>query len=58
MLLAAMFWVKVPMLVAVAQLNAVTLATGKTVLVRVQDCPPTLIAKLAVPVLEGVPVMV
>ena len=47
-----------PLLVAEAQLRAVRLATGKTVLVRVQVCPPRLSAKLAVPAADGVPVMV
>ena len=57
--LAAMPWVKVPLLVALAQVNAVMLPTGKsTVLVSVQVCPPTLNAKLAVPLLAGVPVIV
>ncbi len=55
---AAMPCVSVPLLVAVEQLSAVMLAIGKTVLFKVQDCPPMLIAKLAVPALAGVPVMV
>ena len=50
--------VSVPLLVAVEQLSAVILALGKTVLSNVQVCPPMLIAKLAVPALAGVPVMV
>ena len=50
--------VSVPLLVAVEQLNAVMLAVGRTVLVKVQVCPPMLNAKLAVPELAGVPVMV
>jgi hypothetical protein len=50
--------VSVPLLVAVEQLSAVMLAIGKTVLSKVQVCPPMLIAKLAVPALAGVPVMV
>ena len=52
-------WVNVPVLVAVEQLSAVMVPTGKaTVLVKVQVCPPRLNAKLAVPLLAGVPVMV
>ena len=50
--------VSVPLLVAVEQLNAVMLAVGRTVLVKVQVCPPMFKAKLAVPELAGVPVMV
>ncbi len=50
--------VSVPLLVAVEQLNAVMLAVGKTVLVNVQVCPPIFNAKLAVPELAGVPVIV
>ena len=50
--------VSVPLLVAVEQLSAVMLAIGKTVLVKLQVCPPMLSAKLAVPALAGVPVMV
>ncbi len=46
------------MLVAVEQLNAVILALGKTVLFKVQVCPPMFRAKLAVPALAGVPVIV
>ncbi len=57
-LAAAMPCVSVPLLVAVEQLNAVMLAVGRTVLVKVQVCPPMLSAKLAVPALAGVPVMV
>jgi hypothetical protein len=57
-LAAAMPCVNVPLLVAVEQLNAVMLAVGRTVLVKVQVCPPMLSAKLAVPALAGVPVMV
>ena len=49
--------VSVPLLVAVEQLNAVMLAVGRTVLVKVQVCPPMFNAKLAVPALAGVPVM-
>ena len=48
----------VPKLVAIEQLNAVTLALANTVLVKVQVCPPMLNTKLAVPELAGVPVMV
>ena len=48
-----------PLLVAVEQLKAVIVPTGKaTVLVKVQVCPPRFNAKLAVPLLVGVPVMV
>ncbi len=48
-----------PVLVAVEQLSAVMVPTGGfTVLVKVQVCPPMLIAKLAVPLDAGVPVMV
>ena len=48
-----------PELVAVEQLNAVIVPTGKaTALVKVQDCPPMLRAKLAVPLDAGVPVIV
>ena len=50
--------VSVPLLVAVEQLNAVILAVGRTVLVKVQVCPPILKAKLAVPLVAGVPVIV
>ena len=50
--------VSVPLLVAVEQLSAVMLAVGRTVLVKVQVCPPILNAKLAVPLLAGVPVIV
>ena len=58
-LVAAMPCVNVPELVAVEQLSAVIVPTGKsTVLVNVQVCPPTLKAKLAVPVEAGVPVIV
>ena len=51
-------WVSVPLLVAVEQLNAVMLAVGRTVLVKVHVCPPIFNAKLAVPLAAGVPVMV
>ena len=58
-LAAATPWPNVPLLVAVEQLSAVIVPTGKaTVLVRVQVFPPMLSAKLAVPPLDGVPVMV
>ena len=51
--------VSVPVLVAVEQLKTVIVPTGKaTVLVKVQVCPPTLKAKLAVPLVAGVPVIV
>ena len=43
---------------AVEQFNAVILALAKTVLVKVQVCPPIFNAKLAVPLAAGVPVMV
>ena len=46
-------------MVAVEQLSAVMVPTGGfTVLVKVQVCPPTLNAKLAVPLVAGVPVIV
>ena len=58
-LVAAMPCVRVPLLVAVEQLNAVIVSVGKsTVLVNVQVCPPTTKVKLAVPLEAGVPVMV
>ncbi len=48
-----------PLLVAVEQLKAVIVPTGKaTALVKVQVCPPMLSAKLAVPLEAGVPVIV
>ena len=51
--------VNVPVLVAVEQLSAVMVPTGKAiVLVKVQVCPPRLKAKLAVPAEAGVPEMV
>ena len=50
--------VNVPVLVAVEQLNADMVPTVKTVLVKVQFCPPILSAKLAVPLVAGVPVIV
>ena len=43
---------------AVEQFNAVILALAKTILVKVQVCPPIFNAKLAVPILAGVPVIV
>ncbi len=50
--------VSVPELVAVEQLSAVMVPTGRfTVLVKVQLCPPMLSAKFAVPLVAGVPVM-
>ena len=56
---AALPWVNVPVFVAVEQLSAVMVPTGGfTVLVKVQVCPPMFNAKLAVPALAGVPVMV
>ena len=58
-LAAAVPWVSVPVLVAVEQLSAVMVpAGGFTVLVKVQFCPTTLKAKLAVPLDAGVPVIV
>ena len=52
-------WPNVPALVAVEQLSAVIVPTGNaTVLVRVHVFPPMLSAKLAVPLVAGVPVMV
>ncbi len=51
--------VNVPPLVAVEQLSAVMVpAGGFTVLVKVQVCPPMFKAKLAVPLVAGVPVIV
>ena len=48
-----------PVLVAVEQLSAVMVPAGRaTVLVKVQVCPPILNAKLAVPLVAGVPVIV
>ena len=56
---AAMPCVSVPVLVAVEQVKAEIVPTGKAiVLVKVQVCPPILIAKLAVPLVAGVPVIV
>ena len=58
-LAAAIPCVSVPALVAVEQLSAVIVPTGKsTVLVKIQVCPPRFNAKLAVPLDAGVPVMV
>ena len=58
-LAAATPCVKVPELDAVEQVKAVIVPTGNaTVLVSVQVCPPTLKAKLAVPLEAGVPVIV
>ena len=55
---AAEPWIKVPVLVAVEQLNEAIVPFGKaTVLVSVQFCPPMFNAKLAVPLLVGVPLM-
>ena len=57
--LAALPEVSVPLMVAEAQVRAVMEPAGKpTVRVSVQVCPPMLNAKLAVPLLVGVPVMV
>lgn len=51
--------VNVPVLVADEQVRAEMKPTGKTtVLVKVQFCPPILKAKLAVPLIAGVPVIV
>ena len=50
--------VSVPLLVAVEQLSAVMLAVAKTVLFKVQVCPPIFNAKLAVPLDAGIPVIV
>jgi hypothetical protein len=51
--------VNVPVLVAVEQVKATTTPIGlSTVLVKVQVCPPTFNAKLAVPLVAGVPVIV
>jgi hypothetical protein len=47
----------VPVLVAVEQLSAVMAPRGKTVLDKVQVCPPILSAKLAVPLEAGVPLI-
>ncbi len=45
-------------MVAVEHVNTAMVPTGKsTVLVKVQDCPPILKAKLAVPLDDGVPVI-
>ena len=58
-LAAATPCVSVPVLVAVEQLIAVMVPAGKaTILVSVQVCPPTLNAKLAVPLAAGVPVII
>jgi hypothetical protein len=46
------------LLVAVEQLKAAMLAVGRTVLVKVQVCPPIFKAKLAVPLEAGAPVIV
>ena len=46
-------------MVAVEQVKAVMVPAGKaTVLVSIQVCPPMPSAKLAVPLLAGVPVIV
>ena len=50
---------RIPLCVAPAQFKALTTAAGDTtVLLNAQLFPPMLIAKLAVPFAEGVPVMV
>ena len=51
--------VSVPVLVAVEQVSAVIVPTGKsTVLVNVHVWPPMLKAKLAVPLVDGIPLIV
>ena len=51
--------VNVPLFVALPQVKAVMVPMGAaTVLVMIQVCPPMLSAKLAVPPLAGVPVIV
>ena len=56
---AAMPCVNVPALVAVEQVKAEIVPAGRlTVLVNVQVCPPILSAKLAVPLVDGEPVIV
>ena len=58
-IVAAIPCINVPVLVAVEQLSAVMIpAGGFTVLVKVQVCPPMLKAKLAVPLVDGVPEIV
>ena len=58
-LAAATPCVRVPVLLAVEQVKAVIDPAGRlTVLVNVQVCPPMLRAKLAVPLVAGVPVIV
>ena len=56
--LAAVPLVSVPVVVPPAQLIVVSTAAAATFTVKEHDCPPTVIAKLAVPELAGVPVMV
>ena len=56
---AEMPCVNVPLLIDVEQLSAVMVPADKaTVLVSIQVCPPMPTAKLAVPLLAGVPVIV
>ena len=57
--LAAVPLVSVPVVVAPAQLIVEIVAAGAlTLIVKLQPWPPKVIAKLAVPALAGVPVMV
>ena len=56
---AAVPLVSVPVVVAPAQLIVESAAAGElTLIVKLQLCPPKVMAKLAVPELAGVPVMV
>jgi len=55
---AAVPEVKLPVLVGDPQDKVVTTAGIFTGMLRVQFCPPSEMAKLAVPAAEGVPVMV
>ncbi len=58
-LLEAMPEVSEPLSVALAQFNAVIAPVGRfTARVSVQDGPPVLSAKLAVPLEDGIPVIV
>ena len=58
-MLAAWPLVSVPTVVAPAQLRVVSVAAGAaTFTVKLQLCPPKLIAKVAVPLVDAVPVMV
>ncbi len=48
----------IPLIVALAQFKAVIVPTGRfTVRVKVHVCPPMFNAKLAIPLVDGVPVM-